>query len=203
MRLCLFSLIGCLLLPTFAHADEKAMSRVLSQSPSIASFNICHSGGCADVSTTNLSSAEWQLLAEIFAAPSLDAEEERERISMAIGLFEQFVGEKTHTNTDRAGTFGNSDYPGQLDCNDEAINSTTYMKLLKQAGFMVFHKVIDTKRRGFFVDGWPHSTAAIEEIATGHQYAVDSWFYDNGAPAVIIPLEVWKSGWKPEDTEAH
>jgi hypothetical protein len=29
---------------------------------------------------------------------------------------------------------------------------------------------------------------------------VDSWFYDNGEPATIVPFDVWKSGYIPEDS---
>jgi hypothetical protein len=120
---------------------------------------------------------------------------------------ENIIGAKTGTASDRGGTFGNSAIPGQLDCNDESTNSTTYMKLMLQAGLIRFHEILDTKTRSFFYNGWPHTTAAISEKPSGQSpgkaYAVDSWFYDNGKPAVIIPLELWHSGWKPTASNAH
>jgi len=125
---------------------------------------------------------------------------ERKHIAEAIGALERVVGAKTGTSTDRAGTFDNSRYPGQLDCNDEAINSTTYMRLMQQHGLIKLHAVESMGTRSYFIFGWPHSTAVIHELASGERYAVDSWFYDNGAPATIVPFAAWKSGYFPADS---
>jgi hypothetical protein len=80
-------------------------------------------------------------------------------------------------------------------------------KLMVRAGLIRFHEILDTKTRNFFFNGWPHTTAVIREKqadqALNKTYAVDSWFYDNGQPAVIVPLEQWKSGWKPENSPAR
>lgn len=110
---------------------------------------------------------------------------------------------KTGTAGDRAGTFGNSAWPGQLDCNDEATNSTTYMRMMQTDGLIRFHTILDTRTRGGFLIFGRHSTAVIGETATGQRFAVDSWFYDNGHPAVILPLATWQAGWKPSNTIAH
>jgi len=150
----------------------------------------------------SLTDEEWQMISSVFAnaVAVSNAGKERDMISEAVGTFERIVGDKTGTATDRAGTFGNSDYPGQLDCNDEAINSTTYMRLMRQNGLIKLHEIEDMRTRNFFFTGWPHSTAVIHEIATGTRYAVDSWFYDNGLPATIIPFAEWKSGYVPADS---
>jgi len=149
-----------------------------------------------------LNQAEWQVIAAVFAEAGMATSAERERrlIALAIGEMEKIVGVKTDTATDLAGTFGNSNYPGQLDCNDEAINSTTYMRLMQQNGLIRLHAVEDMRTRNFFFSGWPHSTAVIREKANGERYAVDSWFYDNGFPATIVPFAQWKSGFVPEDS---
>ena len=142
------------------------------------------------------------MISQIFsnAGAVIDAEQERNLIAMAIGAFEMIVGSKTGTATDLAGTFGNADFPGQMDCNDEAINSTTYIRLMRQNGLIKFHEPEDMRTRNFFFTGWPHSTAVIRETASGKRFAVDSWFYDNGMPATIVPFQVWKSGYYPEDS---
>lgn len=184
-------------------ADEAVMTRVLHQQLTPASFDMCHSGGCADVSHVALSPVEWQQVLASFQPLPQTAEQERQCIAQAVGVMETLVGAKTATSTDRAGTFGNAAYPGQLDCNDEAINTSNYLKMLQQAGVLRFHTLIDIHRRGYFVRGWPHSTAAIQEQASGERYAVDSWFYDNGAPAQVVPMEIWKAGWKPADATAR
>jgi hypothetical protein len=201
LRLC-FSLI-LLLAGSAAHADSEAMNRVLKQKPSLAGFDMCHSGSCADISRVSLSAAEWQTVIDEFDPAPMDAEDERSRISNAIGALEKIVGNKTGTENDFAGTFGAFASRGQLDCNDEAANSNTYIKMMMQAGLIRFHEIADTKIRHFFFNGWPHTTAAIRDKQSGKYYAVDSWFYDNGIPAEILPLEIWKSGWMPAQSFAH
>lgn len=188
------------LIPT-AQAALADINRIYRETPSLEAFEMCSGGGCADLHHVSINQDEWQKVEAVFAndtPPS--AEQERKQISFAIGKMEEIVGAKTGTSTDRAGTFDNSHYPGQLDCNDEAINTTTYMRLMLQHGLIKLHQIEDMRTRNFFFTGWPHSTAAIYEIANGKHYAVDSWFYDNGVPATIIPLEQWKSGYVPEDS---
>jgi hypothetical protein len=191
------------LLPLAGWADGDVITRVLHQNPTPQHFEHCQGGGCAEVETVALSAQEWQPVRAIFDPPATDAEAERKLIAQAVGMLERIVGPKTGTATDRAGTFGNSGYPGQLDCNDESTNSTTYMRMMAKDGLLHFHEVVDTKTRGFFFNGWPHTTAVIREIASGRKFAVDSWFYDNGVPAVVLPLEVWQGGWRPADSPAN
>ena len=183
-----------------SYADIHDMSRIFHSTPTLNAFEICHSGGCADVSAVSLSDEEWQQVSAVFANNAQNAAEERAQIATAIGVLETLVGEKTGTSGDLAGTFGNSHYKGQLDCNDEAINSTTYLRLLASEGLMQLHAIEDTRTRNFFFTGWPHSTAVIHEIATGERFAVDSWFYDNGHAATIVPFATWKANYQPEDS---
>lgn len=178
------------------------MTRVLRQTPVLSNFDICHGGGCTYVSQVQISEAEWQQIGHVCDVAE-SAEAERICISKAIGEFEKVIGAKTGTDTDRGGTFGNSAYHGQMDCNDEAINTTTYLKLLNQQGLIRFHEIQDIHRRGFFLNRWPHTTAVIGDKQTQQRYAVDAWFYDNGVPAVVVSFEQWKSGWKPEDSPAR
>jgi len=45
-----------------------------------------------------------------------------------------------------------------------------------------------------------HWSAVIEEKTGGEaqRFVVDSWFVDNGQPAVILPLAEWKQGAGPD-----
>ena len=183
-----------------AFAEFADIQRLYRLPPDLYHFEICQAGGCAKVSPLVLNQADWGPVDALFLHPVKNAEQEREKISAAIGLLEDIVGHKVGTYSDRAGTFGNSDYSGQQDCNDEAINTTTYMRMLKKAGYIQFHEVEDMRTRNFFFDGWPHTTAVMHEIDTGDRYAVDSWFYDNGHPATIIPFKAWKDNYFPEDS---
>lgn len=201
MRRYCFSLL--VLLPATVLADSDDLNRVLRQTPAFSGFEICYGGGCAGVAKAAFDEVGWSPIRQLFQSPSIDAAQERVRISQAIGMMEQAIGRQTGTSEDLAGTFVDVRYKNQLDCNDEAANTKTYLKLLQQAGYLQFHEIIDTKTRGFFLNGWPHTTAAIQEKQGGQRYAVDAWFYDNGQPAVVVPLEQWKRGWKPEDSPAR
>lgn len=204
MRPLLFNLLFCGLLAFSidSNAVLSDITHIYQQVPSLHGFDICSGGGCAEIRHVSLTEEEWLVISSIFTqmATAPDAKQERDMISKAIGAFERIIGDKTGTATDLAGTFGNSDHPGQMDCNDEAINSTTYMRLMRQKGLIKLHEVEDMRTRNFFFTGWPHSTAVIHDIATKERYAVDSWFYDNGQPATIVPFLQWKSGYTPADS---
>ena len=176
------------------------ISRIFHQTPSLNQFEVCQGGGCAQINQISISQAEWKNVVQLFTIRATNAAEERLQISQAVGLLEQIVGTKNGTLGDRAGTFDNSDYQGQLDCNDEAINTTTYMRLLKLNGLMQLHEIEDMRTRNFFFTGWPHSTAVIRDIKTGERFAVDSWFYDNGHAATIMPFKTWKANFQPADS---
>lgn len=183
-----------------ALAEFDDIQRIYRQTPSLDQFEVCQNGGCAKLSSLHLNSTDWQPIEALFSQPVQNAQQERAKLAKAIGMLEEIVGHKVGTAEDKAGTFDNSSYAGQQDCNDEAINTTTYMRLLKQAGYLVFHHVEDMRTRNFFFTGWPHTTAVIHEIKTGERFAVDSWFYDNGHPAVIVPFKVWKANYQPADS---
>jgi len=191
-----------LLIPFSTQASIADITRIYKQTPKLEAFEICTGGGCAEIKQVAVTGDEWKVIAGIFedASTAKDAVLERKHIAEAIGALEKIVGAKTGTSTDRAGTFDNSRYPGQLDCNDEAINSTTYMRLMYQHGLIKLHVIEDMRTRSYFLFGWPHSTAVIHELTTGERYAVDSWFYDNGYPATIVPFATWKSGYFPADS---
>jgi len=176
------------------------VNRIFHQKPTLNQFEICQGGGCYEADKVSLSDAEWLPVKKIFSASANSAEDERKKIALAIGVLEDIVGKKIGTSGDLAGTFDNSAYKGQQDCNDEAINSTTYMRLLQQKGYFKFHEIEDMRTRNFFFTGWPHTTAVIHENKTGDRFAVDSWFYDNGHPATIVPFAQWKDNYKPADS---
>ena len=206
MRPLFFSLL--LALSVFnAEAAVTDISRIYKEMPSLNGFEICSGGGCAEIWHVKISNEEWQAVVDIFSSAEADVispqekvAQERDSIAQAVGVLETIVGDKTGSVIDRAGTFDNSNFSGQLDCNDEAINTTSYIRLMRQAGLIQWHEVEDMRTRNFFFTGWPHTTAVIHEIANGQRYAVDSWFYDNGLPAIIVPFSVWKSGYIPEDS---
>jgi hypothetical protein len=87
-----------------AQADLKDISRIYRATPSLQHFEICHSGGCDDVSQTSLSDEDWQKVSAIFVNKPENAQQERTQIATAIGVLEDIIGQKIGTSSDRAGT---------------------------------------------------------------------------------------------------
>ncbi len=163
--------------------------------PTAQSFPHCQNYGCRVVKNVELSQDQWNTLYQTFGSKAKDAEEEREKITKTIAAFEKIVGPITGTDVDINGTFEKTG-EGQLDCVDESSNTTIYLMLLKNADLLVFHDIEQPHVRYPIISGrgWMHQTAVITETKTGAQYAVDSWFGDNGTPPRIIPLEGWENG---------
>lgn len=161
-------------------------------------FPHCQNYGCATVKNVRLSHSDWQKIQNAFGAPAANAAEERQRIARTIGTFEQIVGPITNTQDDREGTFLETG-DGQLDCVDESSNTMIYMMLLEDAGLVRFHTIEQPQVRYPILSGrgWMHQTAVLTETETGQQYAIDSWFEDNGRAAYIVPLTEWRNGWHP------
>ncbi len=186
----------CLMAPWWAHADTFVRDDIITD-PTPGKFSVCHGGTCTIVSQVALDENQWERIAAVFAPTVGDAQEERARIAEAIAQFETVVGVITDTSDDRAENRLGKAWWSQMDCIDESTNTTTYMRILAKAGFLRWHRVEDRVTRGWFLFGWPHTTAVVSEMKTGARWAVDSWFFENGRPPVIVPLELWKTGWRP------
>ena len=171
------------------------------------SFVVCHGHGCRLRSQASLTAQDWAPVAALFAEPAASAAAERDRIARAIGLIEAAAGRQAGTSRDRGGTLnavgvaggGKTGFDDQFDCIDETTNTSVYLTLLVQAGYLKWHEIHGWAGRGSLIgsDGWPHQTAVIVELQSRQAYAVDSWFEDNGRPAHMVPLEEWYAGWVP------
>ena len=164
--------------------------------PSPTNFRICHGGTCEKISNVSFNEEQWQLIKNSFIN-NQSAESERRSIRSAIATMENIVGKLTDTYNDKGENETDEKYNHYMDCIDESTNTTIYMNMMKRNGLIALHTIEDRENRGFFFNGWPHTTAAIKEISTKKQYAVDSWFLDNGEQPFIIPLKEWFEGWRP------
>lgn len=171
-------------------------------------FPHCQGYGCPGYKNVVLNKRDWAIIEKAYGKKAKNAAEEREKAAQAIGAFERVVGPLTGTDVDVKGTFtamgAGKMGQGQLDCVDESTNSTIYLMLLKQKGLLNFHEIEQPQVRWPILSGrgWMHQTAVLTEKETGEQYAIDSWFEDNGAPAHVVPLERWRNGWHPEEAVA-
>jgi hypothetical protein len=146
----------------------------------------------------SLPPAEWQQVRDLFVPAAPDAIGERRQIARAIGRLEILAGRQAGTLDDAAGMGVHWDADGQLDCVDEATNTTQYLHMLAADGLLHWHQVgapVNRARLGL----WPSNTATILETATGRRFAVDSYFLANGEPASVLPLDTWLAGWTPDD----
>jgi len=167
--------------------------------PTPNNYSICHHHTCSKIAYIHLSNAQWSTVEALFSPSPENAIQERKRIKLAIAALETMTGEQAGTDKDRAENYVAKGLNGQLDCIDEATNTTVYLRLLYEANLLIFHQQASrTSRGGLFS---PHNTATITDITSQTRYAVDSWFGNNGEPPAIIPLTQWKAGWKPEATK--
>lgn len=166
--------------------------------PTPTRFSVCHSLTCHRITEVSLTEEEWQAVTSLFFPAALSAEDERLMIQQAIALLEQIVGEKIGTQHDHAKNDLYGSRYGQLDCVDEATNSTVYLRLFEQAGLLHWHETAPRTSRGLVKGLAPHNTASITDKASQIRYAVDSWYKPNGALPHIVPMTDWKAGWQPK-----
>lgn len=156
-------------------------------------LSICYHYGCKQRGEAVLDALDNHQLGSLLAQP--DPEHERQALAQAIGLMNQMAARTTPIGHDRGGNV-NDNGPGSQDCIDHSTNTTTYLHYLLAHGWLHFHRVLEPVWRApWLVD--LHYSAAIEDLSDGLRYAVDSWFFDHGLPAVVLPLADWNKGWSP------
>jgi hypothetical protein len=161
-------------------------------------FNLCHGFSCSEKSLVTLDEKQWNKVAVLFKKPAKNPEAEREQIEKAIAVLEVESTKDAKLSPDfgEANTFEGDQ--SQMDCIDEAINTTHYIEFLEEAGFLKHHDPAPPLHRGFFVDGqWPHNSGAVRETESGEVYAIDSYYFDSGKPAVAVPIDTWLDEWRP------
>jgi hypothetical protein len=116
---------------------------------------------------------------------------ERKAIKKAVAWIEKRVGAATGTASDRAGLdfAGNGD-PTQMDCVDEATNTTSYLTVLAANGLLRHHEVLRPMAKDAPLT-WTHYFAVIREKGSGQRWAVDSFMGKNGEEPIIMEAEKW------------
>ncbi len=173
--------------------------------PTIESFNHCYNYGCAKRETIKMPAATLKKIKSHFTPRPKNADAEKKAIIQSLQSLEQDIGEIVGTKNDKGGTFrayqddSIESKSFQQDCIDESTNTTTYLSLLNNLGYLKFHSpAFPANRQPFSGGNWWHQTATILNNDTGDRYAVDTWFEDNGKAGYIVPLKEWKKGWRPE-----
>ena len=166
-------------------------------------FPICFNYGCAAEQTTVFSEQQLEWLHDIMSIAD-NAEQERALISLTLGRLYLWAGGQTPVVADRGGNLADDGQPGSMDCIDHSTTTTRFLLMMERHGALRFHRVLEVAKRGVI---WQHLSAQIEEIGpdlmhaeTEHirRYAVDSWYVDNGQPAIVLPIDEWKDGGGPD-----
>ncbi len=168
-------------------------SRGHGRAPEADRVHVCHGYMCRIVTPVRLSAGDIAEIAGDLGNGTANAEAERHAISRAVQTFERIVGARVGTANDLPGMQFGQGSPDQMDCIDEATNTTSLLVLLTMHGYLRHHHVAEPASRGFFLDGrYPHATAVVVERAGGAKWAIDSWPRANAEPPVIQPLPEWR-----------
>jgi len=156
-------------------------------------IHVCHGYTCRIATPVRFSGNDLKRIAGILGEGAPDARAERMAVAKAVQVFEELVGGRIGTASDLAKMQFGQGAPDQMDCIDEATNTTALLRLLASHGYLRHHSVLEPSARGFFIDGrYPHATAVLAEAGSGEKWAIDSWPRANAEPPVIQPLSEWK-----------
>lgn len=163
-------------------------------------FDVCHGFSCTYKTPSYFTDAQWAGILQPLKTTAKDAQAERRNIARSIALMEKYATENAGLRPDlgKAETFEKDQH--QMDCLDEAINTSHYLQMLEQAGGLHWNEVSDPIHRGFFVDGmWPHNSAAVKDKETGEVYAIDTYYFDSGVEPAVVPIDEWLDEWRPAE----
>lgn len=156
---------------------------------------VCHGYECSIKTGVSINDDDLATIRRMMAGAEKSPAAERQAIANTIGWMERRVAPTAGTANDRdyRDLMSGGD-ASQLDCIDEASNSTSYMMLFKKLGLLHHHRIGYPIAKGFLLDGrYPHVTAVVIEEDSGKEYSIDSWVFANGEPAAVSPLKDWLS----------
>lgn len=126
-----------------------------------------------------------------------NAEKERHAVALAVQTLSLFAAKLTPIGVDKGGNFHDGTAIGRMDCIDHSSNTTTFLTYLAQHQLLRFHQVGKKVFRAPWILN-SHYAAQLVEIDSDASWAVDTWFKDFGELAVIVPYELWRSGYEPD-----
>lgn len=156
-------------------------------------LRVCSGYGCVYKEKFQFTDTENAELRTIFSGVE-NAEEERARVSKAIGVMERMARHHLRYRPDkRLAEFKRSGTRGEMDCVDESLNTTGYLYYLHEQKLLRHHQPKKNyAERGFLLDGrYPHKSAVMTDTGTNIKWAVDSWKENDGNPAQVITLSSW------------
>lgn len=173
---------------------------VVSASASASeALSVCYNYGCLSEDEVLYSEAQLSRVQRLLD-DGRSAVHERALLGVAIGWMLGWAGKQTPISADRGGNYADDGVHGRMDCIDHATTTTRLLRLYERRGWLRFHRVVEPALRTNFLI-FEHYSAQIEAVESGDEtgrYVVDSWFFDNGQPAVVMPLQGWLAGEGPD-----
>jgi len=169
-------------------------SQFETEAPEGNTVTVCSAHGCRHKSRFTFSRRDIAEIREVMnkAGGSSSPAAERRAIRKAIAWIENRVGPETGTAHDRASLdFLGSGDPGQMDCVDEATNTTSYLTVLAANGLIRHHEVLRPMAKDAPLLRWTHYFAVIRDKHSGQRWAVDSFMRPNGHEPTIMEAEKW------------
>lgn len=161
---------------------------------------LCYNYGCHTQEAVSYGPMQLEP-ARVALLTALDPEAERETLAVEVGRLYRWAGRSTPIHADRAGDLADEEVEGRMDCIDHATSTTELLRMIERRGWLRFHRVLDPVRRTRLI--FQHFSAVVEELgedapeARPPRYVIDSWFVEQGEPAVVLPLEEWLDGGGP------
>ncbi len=153
-------------------------------------FVQCFDFGCKTTQQIEFAPEQWDEVRAVFESGVVDNTTEKQAIRRAVALMERISGELSGTYLDKGGNWPGEDIPRQMDCIDESTNTYQYLSALQELDLLRWHHVdLKQRRMVWFAVHW---TASIREIDSGEQFAVDSWYRDNGELPYLQPISDWR-----------
>lgn len=180
-----------------AIADQNAGQIEGSAGGQTVEVRICFNYGCNQEAQARFDQTVMSSIARLLDGAH-DAADERTRLAHAVALLYVEAGRQTPIWRDRGENIhDNTDLPGAMDCLDHAANTTAFLRMLGQQRLLRFHRVGEPawRIRWFLSEHW---SARVIETASGGHYTVDTWLFDPGTPAVVLPLQAWRAGQYPD-----
>lgn len=167
-----------------------------------AHIAVCFDYGCSAQADVVYSDKQLRRVGRALAAAK-NAEAERDAISVTIGRLLKWAGKQTPIAVDKGGNMADDEVSGKMDCIDHSTTTTRLLHMLEENHWLRYHHTLEPVARRHFVF-FEHHSAQIEEVSADFKgeasprFVVDSWFVDNGQPAVVMPLASWLAGEGPD-----
>ncbi len=171
-------------------------------------IEVCFNYGCLSSAQVVFNHRQLAAVRELLD-DATDAAHERELIAVVIGRLLGWAGQQSPISADKGGNYADDGVSGKMDCIDHSTTTTLLLTMMAKRGWLRWHRVLASEVRTRFLI-FEHWTAVIEEAPNAPyrdqhpysrvRYAVDSWFNDNGKPAVVMPLDQWLD-WEGPDAE--